>query len=70
MGVKPEPKPKPEPATKHTVAELLANADVFNVAPEILAGALYGKTEATRDEAAKLLAAFVKKEVDHKEAKN
>lgn len=48
-------------ATKYSVAELIAaGPTVFKVRPEIMVGALYGKTEATKEEAEKAVQAFLK----------
>lgn len=42
-------------------SDLIANASVFGVQPEIVAGALHDKEEATKDEAEKLIKAFLEK---------
>jgi hypothetical protein len=46
-----------------TRAELINASHVFNVKPEVIAGALYGVEEATKEEAEKRLKAFLKKGV-------
>ncbi|MED3571961.1 oligoribonuclease [Cytobacillus praedii] len=52
---------KKESPTVYTKAELIAAASVFEVKPEIVAGALYDKKEATKEEAAKLIKDYLKK---------
>lgn len=47
----------------YSVAELIENAHVFGQSKAVVAGALYGKDNLTKDEAAKLIAAFTKKVV-------
>jgi len=49
--------------TTYSVAELIANAHVFGQSKAVVAGALYGKDNLTKDEAIKLIEAFTKKVV-------
>lgn len=58
------PKQATEEVTKYSVEELVdAAKSAFNTQPEIMAGALYGKTEVTKEEATQLLKDFVNKPV-------
>lgn len=54
-------KPQKEQPTKFTKAQLIANAAVFNVAPEIVAGALHNVEEATKAETEKAIKSFLEK---------
>lgn len=57
----PPAEPTPEPATAFPVTDLIAAAPaVFGVKPEIMAGALYGIKEATKEEAQRRLDEFMK----------
>jgi hypothetical protein len=61
-----EEAPKEEAAkpTKYSKAELLNAAyQHFGVTPEVMAGALYGKEEASKAEAEKLINAFLSRGV-------
>ncbi|XJZ25951.1 hypothetical protein ACF5W4_11115 [Bacillota bacterium Lsc_1132] len=56
-------------ATKYSVAELVAaGPSIFGVSPELMAGALHGKEEATKEEAETLLKEFLGKPVNQDEA--
>lgn len=55
--------PQKEEAVKYSKAELLQNAAAFGVKPEVMAGALYNVTEATKEETEKLIKAFLRKGV-------
>jgi hypothetical protein len=66
---KPAPEARPEEATVFPVADLVtADPSVFGVPSELMAGALHGRKEATKEEAAELLKEFREKPV-HKEPK-
>jgi hypothetical protein len=62
MATKQKPEEKqPEEVTKYSVAELVAaGPSVFGVVPELMAGALHGKAEATKEEAKAALKKFLK----------
>jgi hypothetical protein len=69
MANKPQ-KPKPEApkeaaqeVTRHSKSDLIANAAAFGIKPEIMVGALYGVTEASKEEASKRIKAFLSKGV-------
>lgn len=51
-------------ATRFTTDELLASYHVFGVPRELLAGALHGVKDATREEVEQLLKDFKTREVD------
>lgn len=53
------------PAAVYTIRELARSAHLFGASPDCVAAAMRtaGKTEATREEAKKLVEAFRKKEV-------
>lgn len=56
------PKNKELPVTDYHRDELIAAArDVFNVEPEIVAGALHGKDRATKQETEEAIQAFLEK---------
>ncbi|MGG3803167.1 hypothetical protein [Metabacillus fastidiosus] len=61
-------KAKDEP-TKFSKAELIENAHVFDVKPEIVVGALYDKEEATKEEAAQAIKDFLTKPKQPQEEK-
>lgn len=54
---------KEDQATVFTRDELVQGASAFGVTPEFMAGALYGVTGATKEEAADLVEIFKNKEV-------
>ncbi|MGP9042104.1 hypothetical protein [Cytobacillus kochii] len=62
MGSKAQ-KTKPQDSYRHTRKELIDNAATFGVKPEIMVGALYGVEYASKEEAKKLIEAFLSKEV-------
>lgn len=52
---------KKEAPTKYSKRDLMENAAVFKVMPEIVAAALTGKTEATKEETEKAIKEFLEK---------
>lgn len=52
---------KETPKTKYSKRDLMANAAMFKVTPEIVAAALVGKDEATKEETEKAVNDFLKR---------
>jgi hypothetical protein len=62
----PQEAPKKEAAKevfRHSKSDLIANAAVFGVKPEVMTGALYCVESASKEEAEKLIKAFLRKGV-------